>query len=209
MIPPAPQQDDCSAGTDQLGIRQRALWIRSWLADVPHMVRDVSRPGVVLEMTRREQLRPAPELPGLVIDEVSPPAASVIRQLYVDIWRQLGGGGRQAWSPSQWAEELAAASIRTWLATLDGTPVGFAELEWQPNGDVGIVEIGVVPTVQGKGIGADLLTRCTRLAWQIPTAHGQPTSRVWVWTIPDEHPHTISNYLSRGFAVAEHAQEPK
>jgi GNAT superfamily N-acetyltransferase len=161
----------------------------------------VSRTGVVLQMTGPEQLRAAPEVRGLVLDEVSPSAAPTLRQLYVDIWRPLGGGGRSAWTADRWAEELGDPTIRAWRAGIEGRPVGFAELEWQPHGNVGIVEIGVVPSAQGKGIGADLLTRCTRLAWQLPGADGRATSRIWIWTIPDEHPHTISNYLSRGFAM--------
>jgi GNAT superfamily N-acetyltransferase len=157
-------------------------------------------------MTDPGQLRAAPEVPGLVLDEVGSSAAPTLRQLYIDIWRPLGGGGRRAWTPDRWAEELADPSIRAWLASMDGTPIGFAGLEWQPDGNVGIVEIGVVPSAQGKGIGADLLTRCTRLAWQTADAHGRATSRIWIWTIPDEHPHTISNYLSRGFSITEDVQ---
>lgn len=173
------------------------------------MFREVSRSGIVLEMTNPGHLRPAPTVDGLALDLVSPSAAFTVRQLYIDIWRQLGGGGRRAWAPGRWADELADPSIKAWTASIDGEPVGFAELEWQPDGEVGILEIGIVPSAQGKGIGGDLLTRCTRLAWQLPGAHGRATSRVWIWTVPDEHPHTISNYLHRGFSITSHAQEPK
>lgn len=90
---------------------------------------------------------------------------------------------------------------------IDEQPVGFAEIGWQRNGHVGIVVIGVIPSFQGCGIGGDFTSRMTRLAWETPNVDGRPTTRVWLWTLPDEHPHTIPNYLSRGFHETERGNE--
>lgn len=159
----------------------------------------MERAGIYLEMTDPAQLRPSPEVPELVLTEVDAAAAATVCQLYKEIWADTGG--RSGWTAAQWAEELGPTHIRTWLANLSGRPVGFAEVGWQGNGHVGIVVIGVVPDVQGHGIGGDFVSRITALAW------APPTTRVWLWTVPDEHPATIPNYLARGFRQTERGNE--
>lgn len=160
--------------------------------------------GVYLEMTDPEQLLASAEVPELVLDEVSAAGAPTICELYNQIWTN---GGRSQWSPERWGEELSPPHIRTWIASVGDRRVGFAEVGWQRNGHVVIVVIGIVPTVQGRGIGGDFTSRVTRLAWDTPSADGKSTSRVWLWTIPDEHPHTIPNYLSRGFRETDRGNE--
>ncbi len=70
-----------------------------------------------------------------------------------------------------------------------------------------IVVIGIRPSIQGKGIGGDFLTRVTRLMWAEIGRTGAPTTRVWLWTVPDEHAHTILNYLARGYRITERGGE--
>ena len=65
---------------------------------------------------------------------------------------------------------------------------GLAELEAQPNGDVGIVVSGLVPEFVGKGFGGAFLTVATRRAWNMETC-GRPTTRVWLQTSSRDHPH--------------------
>ena len=159
----------------------------------------MERAGVYLEMTDPTQLRPAREVAGLELEEVGAGAAGTVCQLYKEIWADTGG--RSGWTPEQWTAELRPESIRTWLAGVGGRPIGFAEVGWQSNGHVGIVVIGVIPEFQGRGFGGDFVTRITRLAWD------PPTTRVWLWTVPDEHPATIPNYLARGFRQTERGNE--
>jgi RimJ/RimL family protein N-acetyltransferase len=160
--------------------------------------------GIYLEMIDPKHLRASPMVPDLVVDEVTPSAAPTICRLYREIWED---SGRSAWSPERWVEELSPPHIRTWIASIGEEPVGFAEIGWQANGHVAIVVIGIVPPFQGRGIGGDFVSRMTNLAWQTPTSDGRPTTRVWLWTVPDEHPHTIPNYLSRGFRETERGNE--
>ncbi|WP_020575972.1 GNAT family N-acetyltransferase [Actinopolymorpha alba] len=164
----------------------------------------MDRTGVYLEITDPKQLRAAPEVPELVLDEVSASAAPTICRLYNEIWED---SGRSGWSPERWAGELSPPHIRTWIAKIGEQPVGFAEIGWQGNGHVAIVVIGVIPSFQGRGIGGDFLSRLTRLAWKTPSSEGRSTTRVWLWTVPDEHPHTIPNYLSRGFRETQRGNE--
>lgn len=157
--------------------------------------------GITLEMTGPEQLRPSPQMLPMVVHEVSVADAALVGQLYNEIWAPLGGGGRAAWHSETWRAELEQPGIRTWVAHLDERPIGFAEMGWPGDGQVGIVVIGVVPSAQGRGLGGDLLTRMTRVAWRTPAPNGASTKRVWLWTRPEEHPHTMSNYLARGYRI--------
>ncbi|MFZ0215760.1 MAG: GNAT family N-acetyltransferase [Candidatus Dormiibacterota bacterium] len=168
----------------------------------------MDRPVIHLEMTDPNQLHPARPSPPIIVTEVSESAAALIGRLYNEIWTPLGGGGRKLWRPETWGTELHQPGVRTWLADFDGQPVGFAELEWRGDGNVAIVVIGIVPALQGKGVGGDFLTRMTSLAWQTPAPNGTPTARVWLWTsIPNEHPGTIPNYLARGYRQSQAAGE--
>jgi GNAT superfamily N-acetyltransferase len=150
-------------------------------------------------MTDPDQLTDSAPLPDLTLVEVPASDGGRIGCLYRQIWDPIGGGGRGSWTDDQWISELAQPGMRTWIAQLDGQDVGMAEIGWSGKGDAAFVVIGVTPTYQGRGIGGDLLSRLTRLMWDQPAPNGQKTSRVWIWTIPDEHPHTIPNYLARGF----------
>ncbi len=80
------------------------------------------------------------------------------------------------------------------------------ELEAKPNGDVGIVILGLVPEFVGKGFGGALLTEATRLAWALTFTEGVATKRVLVQTSSRDHPNAIANYEARGFRVFRRKQ---
>lgn len=162
-------------------------------------LRGVTRSGVVLEMTDPDQLAESRLLPDLTLSEVPPSDSARVGRLYRQIWEPIGGGGRSSWTDDQWMSELDQPGVRAWIAQFDGREVGMAEIGWSGQGDAAFVVIGVTPSFQGRGIGGDLLSRLTRLMWNTPAPNGRNTTRVWIWTIPDEHPHTIPNYLARGF----------
>jgi len=159
----------------------------------------VTTDGIVLEMTDPAQLVPSRRRPDLVLDEVPASAGARIGSLYRDIWGPLGGGGRSDWTDEQWVAELNQPGMTAWIAHLANNDVGMAQIGWSGRGDAGFTVVGVVPALQGQGVGGDLVTRLTALMWQTPAPNGRPTQRVWLWTVPDEHPHTIPNYLARGF----------
>ncbi|MBA8794044.1 GNAT superfamily N-acetyltransferase [Friedmanniella endophytica] len=159
----------------------------------------MSSEGIVLEMTTPSQLQPSPRLKQLEILAAPDPAAAALRRLYRIIWEPLGGGGRSRWTEQQWADELSEPGMKAFIGRMGRADVAMAEVGWSGRGDAAFVVIGVVPTMQGVGIGGDFLTRLTQLMWSTPAPNGQLTERVWLWTRPDEHPHTVPNYLARGF----------
>lgn len=159
----------------------------------------VSADGVVLEMTDPGDLVPARERADLAVVPVGPREVSRFAALYRAIWAPIGGGGRRDWTDAEWAAELGQPGTTAVIATLGEREVGLAQIGWSGLGDAGFTVLGVVPALQGQGLGGDLLTRLTRHLWDTPAANGRRTDRVWLWTRPDEHPHAIPNYLARGF----------
>lgn len=150
-----------------------------------------------LEMTSPAQLIPGnPPPTPLTLEEVRD--APLIRTLYNRIWDPIGPSGRSTWTEAQWTAELSQPGIHTWLALVNDEVAGFVELSVEPAGDVGIVVFGLVPEFQSKGFGAAFLTLTTQTAWHLNT----PTTRVYLHTNPDEHPHALPNYQSRGFQLA-------
>ncbi|WP_157973959.1 GNAT family N-acetyltransferase [Desertihabitans aurantiacus] len=155
--------------------------------------------GVVLEMNDPRQLVPAPTRADVRLSQVDRDDVPRFATLYRTIWAPLGGGGRVAWGVTDWRAELARPGTEAWIATLGGDDVGMAQIGWSGRGDAGFTVIGVIPACQGQGIGGDLLTRLTRRLWEHPAPNGRATHRVWLWTLADEHPHTIPSYLARGY----------
>jgi GNAT superfamily N-acetyltransferase len=147
-------------------------------------------------MTSPDQLVPGEPSPvPLMLVEIGPESASVIRSTYVRIWTPLRAHGRMEWSDDEWAAELSSPAVRCWLAQVEGETAGFVELENGTKGEVGIVVFGLVPEYQGRGLGAGFLASATVQAWEI----GDPTKRVWLQTSSDDHAHALTNYQRRGF----------
>lgn len=159
--------------------------------------------GVVLEMTHPTELRPCARATELSLVEISPAQAGEFANIYRRVWPD--GSGRSGWTDEQWMTELHQLGMRAWLARVDGEPrhVGLAQLGWSGKGDAAFMIIGITPEHQGKGWGGDLVTRLTKILWEQPAPNGVRTDRAWLWTIPDEHPHTVPNYLARGFRFAD------
>ncbi len=153
-----------------------------------------------LEMTSQSQLVPGrPPPSALEMEEAGRAAAPVLRSTYVRIGAPHGWRGRSAWSDAEWEEEVVRPGVHAWIARVDDDVAGLVELEAEPNGDVGIVVLGLVPEFVGKGFGGALLTLATRLAWEVTSPGGTSAKRVLVQTSSRDHPHAVPNYKRRGF----------
>lgn len=102
---------------------------------------------------------------------------------------------RLGWSWQQWYDYLDRPEIQTWIAYQGATPVGYFELEQQPQGAVEIAYFGLLPEFVGAGMGKHLLQDAIDKAWDIAT------DRIWLHTCTLDHPAALPNYLARGFRV--------
>lgn len=152
-----------------------------------------------MEMTSPSALRPSGRaFSGLLLREVGLADLPLIRATHDRVagphdWESL------RWSGQRWQEHLARAGVRTWIAELDREPVGLAQLQVQPGGEVEIEFFGLAPELIGQGLGGAVLTEVTRLAFALEPVAGEPIRRVWLRTSAYDHPHAVRNYRARGF----------
>jgi GNAT superfamily N-acetyltransferase len=151
-----------------------------------------------LQATDPAQLPPAPEpAPGLEIRRALAAAPELSRAMYAAVGADWWWVDRLGWDWSRWHAHLSRPEVETWLAWLDGTPVGWAELE-SADGDVQLAYLGLLPGFTGRGIGTRLLDAALRRAWAMTDP---APGRVWVHTCSLDAPAARRAYEGRGLRV--------
>lgn len=149
-----------------------------------------------LEMTDPAQLRPSTHTPaGFETRRVEPPQPALNRRFYEQVGAEWQWTERLSWSEEQWRAWADRPALETWIGYLGDAPVGYYELERQPDASVEIAYFGLLPAFVGQGLGGPLLTRAIQRAWAMGA------ERVWVHTCTLDHPAALSNYQARGLRV--------
>ena len=138
----------------------------------------------------------------MVFRPVNPPCAAFNWFLFQAVGEQYRWGGRGDWDQVKWDELIGKQTFETRVGYLEGTPVGYAELEHQEDGSVRIVCFGLLPQFIGKGLGSVLLSRTVDRAFEMGA------NRVWLRTCNHDHPHARPNYEARGFRLVEETVGP-
>jgi len=149
-------------------------------------------------MTARDQLDPAPPVPGLILEPVArdspliPDILTRVGALYG--WNSAGRTGEG------WRVWLAERPQRTFaLFSFEGEPAGIVTYDPHPGQEVEILSFGLLPEFIGRGLGGYALTLGTQRAWELsPTV-----SRVWLHTSSLDHPNALPNYHRRGFRTVK------
>lgn len=151
-----------------------------------------------LELSSRDQLQPAGRMPpDCLLMRATVPEPAFSSFLYTAVggpWHWLD---RLSWTPERWLAWVDRPDLETWVFYRQGTPVGFFELEAEPDGRVEIVLFGLLPRFQGQGLGGFLLTQAVHRAWALR----EGIRTVWLHTCSLDHPAALWNYLARGFRV--------
>ena len=149
-----------------------------------------------LEMTQPPTERTVPDTDkSYELRLVDAPLPEFSRFLYVAVGASCLWYMRLSWSYDQWLRMLNNDNVQTWVAYINGTPIGYFELEKQPQGSTEICYFGLLPEFIGQGFGKQLLADAIEKAWSIGG------DRVWLHTCSLDHPSALHNYLSRGFTV--------
>jgi GNAT superfamily N-acetyltransferase len=149
-----------------------------------------------LDMTRREDLRPArPSATPVQLVRVDIPCPEFNRFLYMAVGARWWWYSRLSWDYAQWLAYLDRPELETWVAYVSGTPAGYFELERQHDAAVELAYFGLLLRFIGQGIGGTLLTLAITRAWEMGA------QRVWVHTCTLDHPQALSNYQARGFRI--------
>ncbi|HYF62624.1 MAG TPA: GNAT family N-acetyltransferase [Herpetosiphonaceae bacterium] len=146
-----------------------------------------------LEMLDRAELRPA-SAPALALEvhPVAPPSPELARFFYSAVGGDYFWIDRLGWSYGRWQAHLGRPEVEMWIGTHAGVPVGYFELERQPEDAVEITYFGLLPQWIGRGLGGALLTAAIERAWA-------GARRVWVHTCSLDGPAALANYQARGF----------
>jgi GNAT superfamily N-acetyltransferase len=81
--------------------------------------------------------------------------------------------------------------VETHVVELDGTTVGYWELELESRGSAKIPIFGLLGEFHGRGIGGHALTAALRRGREL-------APRVWLTTCTLDGPYALPNYLARG-----------
>jgi GNAT superfamily N-acetyltransferase len=154
-----------------------------------------------LEMTSREQAVPFTGDPRLDVRKAEIPCPELNRFFYVAVGSEWWWHERIAWDRDRWLTWVDRPELETWIGYLSGTPAGYFELEAQPGGQVELVYFGLLPSLIGRGLGAELLDAAVRRAWEVASR------RVWVHTCTLDHPRALANYEARGFRVYDRVEK--
>jgi GNAT superfamily N-acetyltransferase len=150
-----------------------------------------------LQMRSPDLLRPtADRVHGAEVSLVEIPSPALNHFFFVNVGRPWRWYSRLRWSRPDWERWVEREDVITGVGCLGGAPFGYFELMLQNGGaDVELVFFGVLPEMQGRGLGGPLLVDAVRTAWDLGP------SRVWLHTCTEDHPHALANYLARGFEV--------
>ncbi len=117
------------------------------------------------------------------------------RFLYDAVGRAYDWTSRKKLSDAELAALLNDPRLEVHLLTADGAPAGFAELDRRTEGEIELVQFGLLPAFIGQGLGRYFLQ------WTIDKAWSYGPRRFWLHTCTKDHPAALPNYLKAGFAI--------
>ena len=145
-------------------------------------------------LAHNERVVPPPR-EGLTVIHAQKPSVAYYRFLYDTVGRDYDWTSRKRLSDAELAALLNDPRLEVHVLTADGAPAGFAELDRRVEGEVELVQFGLLPAFIGQGLGRYFLQ------WAIDRAWGYQPRRFWLHTDTKDHPAALPNYLKAGFAV--------
>lgn len=147
-----------------------------------------------LEMTARDELRPAEPQPSLALEPLDRDSP-----LVVELQTRIGtpyGWRAASRTDEEWVAWFADCPRRTfWMLSHDGEPAGLLAYDLHPGNQVEIETFGLVPEFVGRRLGGYALTLGIRRAWDLAPR----VDRIWLHTSSLDHPSALPNYRRRGF----------
>jgi GNAT superfamily N-acetyltransferase len=132
---------------------------------------------------------------GLSIIQARKPTVPFYRFLYNTVGREYHWYSRGKLTDAELATVLANPLNEVHVLHADGTPAGFAELDRRVDGEIELVQFGLMPEFIGQGLGRWFLQ------WTIDRAWSYQPRRFWLHTCTLDHPTALPNYLKAGFSL--------
>jgi GNAT superfamily N-acetyltransferase len=148
-----------------------------------------------LEMFSRPERVVPPPREGLVVLHGKQPPVAYYRFLYDAVGRDYDWTSRKKLSDAELAALLNDPRLEVHVLMAEGVPAGFAELDRRIDGEIELVQFGLMPEFIGQGLGRYFLQ------WAIDKAWSYGPRRIWLHTDTKDHPAALPNYLKAGFTV--------
>jgi GNAT superfamily N-acetyltransferase len=136
-----------------------------------------------------------PPREGLLVVHAKKPSVAYYRFLYNAVGQDYDWTSRRKLSDTELATLLNDPRLEVHVLMADGVPAGFAELDRRLEGEIELVQFGLIPEFIGRGLGRFFLRWIMDKAWSY-----QPR-RLWLHTCTKDHPAALPNYLKAGFTV--------
>jgi GNAT superfamily N-acetyltransferase len=147
-----------------------------------------------LEMRAQPRLAPAPKPSGrYALIRAEQPPLHFYRYLYDTIGRHYAWVSRRKLTDAELAAIIHDVEVEIYVLWLNGSPVGFAELDFRNMPDADLCFLGVMPEYIGQGLGRFLLNEAISLAWS------RGPDRLVVQTCTLDHPNALRLYQRHGF----------
>jgi GNAT superfamily N-acetyltransferase len=152
-----------------------------------------------LEMLARPRRAVAPPREGLTVVHARKPTVAFYRFLYDTVGRDYHWYSRGKLTDAELAALLDDPRDEVHVLYADGTPAGFAELDRRVQGEIELVQFGLMPGFLGQGLGRYFLW------WAVDRAWDYGPRRLWLHTCTLDHPAALPNYLKAGFTLYKEA----
>ena len=144
---------------------------------------------IYLEMFAHGQ-RPQPPRDGLAVVHAKKPPVDYYRFLYDAVGRDYDWTSRRRLSDAALAALLNDPRLEVHVLMVDGVPAGFAELDRRTEGEIELVQFGLMSDFIGQGLGKYFLQ------WTIDKAWSYSPKRFWLHTDTKDHPAALPNYAT-------------
>jgi GNAT superfamily N-acetyltransferase len=148
-----------------------------------------------LQMFAPPPQKVSPPRDGLAVVHATKPTVAYYRFLYDAVGREYDWTTRRKLSDTELAAILNDPRDEVHVLMADGVPAGFAELDRRIEGEIELVQFGLMPEFIGQGLGKWFL------GWTIDKAWSYGPRRFWLHTCTMDHPAALPNYMKAGFTT--------
>ncbi|MFZ2997979.1 MAG: GNAT family N-acetyltransferase [Sphingobium sp.] len=152
---------------------------------------------IVTHLEMRDRPRPAPVPPApLRLARWKTPDLAAYRTLFARVGAPWLWFSRLIMPDGDLAAILHDPSVEVYAVTDPrGTEVGLLELDFRALPDCELSFLGLVPELNGKGLGRWLMAQAKSLAWR------RGVNRFWVHTCTLDSPAALGFYIKSGFVA--------
>ena len=148
-----------------------------------------------LEMLAQNNRAVSPPREGLAVIHAKKPTVAYYRFLYNAAGKDYHWYSREKLPDAELAATIQHPLNEVHVLHVDGAPAGFAELDRRREGEIELVQFGLIRDFIGQGLGKYFLQ------WIIDKAWNYRPRRFWLHTCTLDHLAALPNYLKAEFVV--------